>query len=149
MKHTPRYIEKCRRTERRGHGGDDDGGGAGRERDEVFQKVKDKERLLEGASHVSIERHGKAGRKSSAIRSMPSRRWNQRSSSTKLFSPLSSSNLRREKEREREREREVEAIYFITHICYTSFTAPMHHQLAISACTLTRGRPPPLRPLRR
>ena len=37
---------------------------------------------------------------------MPSRRWNQRSSSTKLFSPLSSSNLRREKERERERERE-------------------------------------------
>jgi len=92
---------------------------------------------------------GKAGRKSSASRSMPSRRWNQRSSSTKLFSPLSSSNLRREKEREREREREVEAIYFITHICYTSFTAPMHHQLAISACTLTRGRPPPPPPLRR
>ena len=56
MKHTPRYIEKCRRTERRGHGGDDDGGGAGRERDEVLQKVKDKERLLEGASHVSFER---------------------------------------------------------------------------------------------
>ncbi len=77
MNHTPRYIEKCRRTERRGHGGDDDGGGAGRERDEVLQKVKDKERLLEGGS-----------------------------SSTKLFSPLSSSNLRREKERERERERE-------------------------------------------
>ena len=62
MKHTPRYIEKCRRTERRGHGGDDDGGGAGRERYEFLQKVKDKERLLEGASHVSFERQ-RQGRK--------------------------------------------------------------------------------------
>ena len=124
MKHTPRYLEKCRRTERRGHGGDDDGGGAGRERDEVFQKVKDKERLLEGASHVSIERHGKAGRKSSAIRSMPSRRWNQRSSSTKLFSPLSSSKLRRERERERERERKRSRSYLFhyAHLCLSEKT---------------------------